>query len=68
MRVHGMTTDDQDASINSGKGPKTSNLPLLKRRDSNGMFHALGHFPGTTLTERVVQFLESYSDSAYGLG
>ena len=30
--------------------------------------HALGYFPRTTLTERVVEFLERYNPSLYGVG
>jgi len=61
-----ITDDDKEHAISADQRPKAPALSALKRRNPNDVFRALGHFPGTTLTERVVEFLEKYNESVYG--
>ena len=58
MQTSGMSVDEREDRISDDSHPQRVDFARQIRACSNRAAHAPGYFPRTTLTERVVEFLE----------
>jgi hypothetical protein len=72
MHMNRTNGDEKKGTTGNPGNPPVAGRNRQSSRVSRRAGHAsdlfLGHFPCTTLTERVVDFLERYNDSIYGFG
>jgi hypothetical protein len=68
MHANGTAGDEREKTVLANDGSAAMVFDRLGDCGSPNASNAMDHLCGTTLTERVVKFLERYNQSVFGFG